>query len=149
MNAASESYQFFCPQCQTLLEVPREMAGVTGPCPSCGSVITSPAVPGIPRLDTETSPLPAPTQPRPVELRPRELRRPEPAPAQGPPAAAADPPDTASPRVHRARSVNPRTGISEMHREKQELVIILKMLLALALAAAAVALVYFYVRYRI
>jgi len=34
--------QFQCGFCHTILTVPAQMAGVSGPCPSCGQTVTSP-----------------------------------------------------------------------------------------------------------
>ncbi|MEJ6634480.1 MAG: hypothetical protein QNL77_02085, partial [Akkermansiaceae bacterium] len=34
--------EFSCPSCQTALRVPAEMAGVSGPCPTCSQTIAAP-----------------------------------------------------------------------------------------------------------
>ena len=63
--------KFTCPDCQTNLTVPAELAGVTGPCPSCGEFITAPRQPARqPDLSREPSPTPQPEQ--------RPAREPEP-----------------------------------------------------------------------
>lgn len=38
-----DTLQFQCGFCRTTLTVPAQMAGVSGPCPSCGQTVTSPA----------------------------------------------------------------------------------------------------------
>ncbi|MBP7951205.1 MAG: hypothetical protein KA004_16255 [Verrucomicrobiales bacterium] len=38
-----QSFQFSCSECDALLSVPLEMAGITGPCPYCQSQITAPS----------------------------------------------------------------------------------------------------------
>lgn len=79
------SISFSCPQCQCTLRVPRHMAGVTGPCPSCGQMITSPrevappqeisyqrtvpplsSLPAIPRTLPAGSPSALPVSARPI-----------------------------------------------------------------------------------
>lgn len=88
------SISFSCPQCQCTLRVPRHMAGVTGPCPSCGQMITSPrevtppqeisyqrtvpplsSLPAIPRTLPAGSPSAHPVSARPIpplhEAKPR------------------------------------------------------------------------------
>jgi hypothetical protein len=42
MNPSTSVIHFNCQHCGTLLTVPAEMAGVTGPCPQCRASITSP-----------------------------------------------------------------------------------------------------------
>jgi hypothetical protein len=37
--------RFPCPKCHTLLTVPASMRHVTGPCPHCGEIISSPMPP--------------------------------------------------------------------------------------------------------
>lgn len=54
--------QFHCPSCNAPLTVPIHLAGVTGPCPKCGSSITSPAAPGPSPVPVPT-PAPAPAPP--------------------------------------------------------------------------------------
>jgi hypothetical protein len=39
---ANDSFSFFCPACGIKLTVPRALAGVVGPCPSCGNQIQAP-----------------------------------------------------------------------------------------------------------
>lgn len=43
-----DTIQFQCGFCHTNLTVPAQMAGVTGPCPSCGQTVTSPAPADVP-----------------------------------------------------------------------------------------------------
>ena len=84
---SSESLQFRCPQCSTLLQVPPELAGTRGSCPTCSNIFTAPhpaeppaapqAAPptppkaGNPPASSETVP---PAVPRPGIFRPRRRR---------------------------------------------------------------------------
>lgn len=43
-----DTIQFQCGFCRTVLTVPIQMAGVTGPCPSCGQTVTSPTPERLP-----------------------------------------------------------------------------------------------------
>ncbi len=43
--SAEETITFSCTSCDVQLTVPVKMAGISGPCPKCGSQITSPAAP--------------------------------------------------------------------------------------------------------
>ena len=45
MTPATNVLHFHCQSCGSLLTVPMEMAGVTGPCPHCRATITSPTAP--------------------------------------------------------------------------------------------------------
>lgn len=57
-----DTIQFQCGYCRTVLTVPAQMAGVTGPCPSCGQTVTSP-VPtpaAAPGPQWSPAPMPAP-----------------------------------------------------------------------------------------
>jgi predicted RNA-binding Zn-ribbon protein involved in translation (DUF1610 family) len=53
----NEQIHFFCAACGMRLTVPKHLAGVTGPCPSCGNAIQAPL--RDPRL-SQTAPLPTP-----------------------------------------------------------------------------------------
>lgn len=80
---SSESLQFRCPQCSTLLQVPPELAGTKGSCPTCCTVISAPTpaehpahpppppTPGKPTASSETV---SPATPRPGIFRPRRRR---------------------------------------------------------------------------
>ena len=49
---------FHCPSCDCKLQVPRQMAGVTGPCPDCGASITAPGTSTkTPENDPGTAPI--------------------------------------------------------------------------------------------
>ena len=39
---ANESITFLCPACAIKLTIPGNLAGITGPCPSCGTLIQAP-----------------------------------------------------------------------------------------------------------
>lgn len=62
---------FFCPYCGIKLSVPSAMAGVSGPCPSCGNPIQAPGKPPLPRFEPRLSP-PADSG-APVKPEPRQL----------------------------------------------------------------------------
>ncbi len=49
---SSDVLQFQCGACQSVLTVPSQMAGVTGPCPICGQTVTSPAKTPVPAAPT-------------------------------------------------------------------------------------------------
>ena len=59
--------QFQCGFCHTILTVPAQMAGVSGPCPSCGQTVTSPTpAPAAPPMQQWSPPpvaAPAPAPP--------------------------------------------------------------------------------------
>lgn len=42
---SSDVIHFSCKACQHQLTVPAHLAGISGPCPVCGSTVTSPAAP--------------------------------------------------------------------------------------------------------
>ncbi len=99
----TESIEFTCPNCNTGLTVPAQLAGITGPCPHCQAAIVAPhPVPAFPASAAETPAAPVqqiqpvpPTQPAPAEI-PEQLAGREPipskapSPAQSPPQAAAE-----------------------------------------------------------
>jgi len=64
---------FHCPSCDSKLQVPSQMAGVTGPCPECSANITAPA----------TSTEPSSAAPIPTKVTP--VQKPEHAPQATPP----------------------------------------------------------------
>lgn len=68
---ANELIHFFCPACGIRLSVPKHLAGVTGPCPSCGHAIQAPL------LETHPSPADPPPKP-PADAVPRPPVKPEP-----------------------------------------------------------------------
>ena len=121
---------FKCSHCQTQLTVDQSLAGVTGPCPSCGETMTAP-VPGAP-----------------LRVRPREMRSRQPM-EENPAAPVAEKSAEPAPRpARRKRSVHPGTGLSEAHNEKKETAVILKMLLAVVFVLAIVGIVVAYMKYR-
>lgn len=92
---------FSCGQCNTALQVPAAMAGISGPCPSCGATITAPAAQSSPEApvaaqpkegasqSVATQPTEVLTQPaatQPMEA-PAQLAATEPAAAPAEPAA--------------------------------------------------------------
>lgn len=150
------TYQFACKNCQTILDVPRSSAGVTGPCPVCGTEITAPYPPApLPAEAAMPSGYPPPPPPReaapgqPINVRPREVRRP--AEQSSPAPRAAQEPLEKSERVRHvreSRAVSPHTGMSETHSEKENLMTLFKMVLAALLVGAVVALVFYWVKFQ-
>jgi len=86
--------RFHCPHCHVFLSVPKALAGVTGPCPSCSAQITAPhfdlppapqfpspgaiaPLPSAPAVAAQTSPLAA-AEPSPIRPEPRGLSTPKP-----------------------------------------------------------------------
>lgn len=68
---ANELIHFFCPACGIRLSVPNHLAGVAGPCPSCGNAIQAPLREHRPSADV---PPPKP----PPDAAPRQALKPEP-----------------------------------------------------------------------
>jgi|GEM_PF-6853545 len=57
-NMAHNVIVFHCSSCDCKLQVPRQMAGVTGPCPDCGASITAPGTSTkTPENDPGTAPI--------------------------------------------------------------------------------------------
>lgn len=54
--------QFQCSACQHVLTVPSHLAGVSGPCPMCGTTVTSPSAPPVPSFGMNPLAAPAPIQ---------------------------------------------------------------------------------------
>lgn len=138
-SAANDLIRFVCPNCKMQLTVDRTLAGVTGPCPSCGSVVTAPN--GAPSEPAAIS-----VQPRP----PRQSTDQAQSDQQSELAPRPVEPDSTKHRAHSrpGHSVNPRTGLSADHEERQELRIVLKMFIAGIVVAAVVAGVVIWLRYR-
>lgn len=89
---ANDPITFFCAACGIKLTVPRELAGIVGPCPSCGSQIQAPHPSPVPaaapqaaepavlkpeprQLPTRTAPPEVVARPMPEPLPPLERRR--------------------------------------------------------------------------
>lgn len=68
----SETISFICPHCSTRLDVPAELAGVTGPCPSCNTTITAPATSTKPPVPEHFPPVTSPTPEPPSNQIPAE-----------------------------------------------------------------------------
>ncbi|MBP7951200.1 MAG: hypothetical protein KA004_16230 [Verrucomicrobiales bacterium] len=64
--------RFQCGACKSLLEVPEQYAGITAPCPHCGSSVTAPAARESPG-HSQASPAPAPA------IQPPQVPKPKPA----------------------------------------------------------------------
>ncbi len=103
----AEQIQFNCPVCATLLRLPLEMAGVSGPCPCCSREIVAPD----PNVGTVTQELP---EPIPVTFEPfkpfAESPPLVPAPARHdpPPEPAVVQPEVQKPAVREAVDPVPR-----------------------------------------
>ena len=63
---SADVIQFHCSACQALLTVPSSMAGVSGPCPTCGQTVTSPSPRPVSAFTSQpqaAAPAPAPSHP--------------------------------------------------------------------------------------
>lgn len=123
---------FTCQHCQASLIVDISLAGVAGPCPSCGAAITAPKG----------------STPEAVVVSPRELKK-----RKTPIEEVASPPtlqEAPSEELHRSsgggRAVCPRTGLSEAYEEKSEMVAIIKMLIAALVVIGLVMVVAYYLK---
>ncbi len=107
---------FDCGHCRISLTVDDSLAGVTGPCPSCGEAITAP-VPSLPQN---------------IEIKPRSFSRRENLGKEASNAKPSGKPVSSSPstRSKGRRAVSPNTGLSEAHKEKVEVATVIKMLIA-------------------
>ena len=110
---------FSCSHCGISLAVDQSLAGVSGPCPSCGQAI------GAPHADL----------PQKVNVRPREFKIKE----RGERPVDSRVGDVSNrfqkrtgvrENLGRRRSVSPDTGVSEVHRERAEVTVVVKMLVA-------------------
>lgn len=66
---ANDPITFYCSSCGIKLAVPRELAGITGPCPSCGTQIQAPSPASPPPQTAE----PAALKPEPRQLPTRSM----------------------------------------------------------------------------
>lgn len=126
--------RFVCSQCRTQLTVNGSLAGVTGPCPSCGSMVTAPT------LEEKI--------PSPVVVQPRLTRQDSASASSTSSPQHGESADKMRARSRPGHSVNPRTGWAMEHEEKKELRIVIKMLLAAVFVAAVVAFVVLWLKYR-
>lgn len=83
---------FHCPSCSMKLQVPAQMAGVTGPCPECAANITAPLAAASPAAP---SPAPSPAPPQPAT------------PARTPAALAPNPPTGNRPTTRSSPAPSP------------------------------------------
>lgn len=113
---ANSVIHFSCGRCRISPTVDDSLAGVTGPCPSCGEAVTAPV----------------PTAPQSMVIKPRTVNRRTSNELQA--AAAENPvqvePSRRSSSRRGGRAVRPNTGLSESHQEKVEVAAIVKMLIA-------------------
>lgn len=68
---ANDTITFFCPACSIKLTVPASLAGIEGPCPSCGKQIQAPAATEPESVVPEATrePVPLKSEPRPLPSR--------------------------------------------------------------------------------
>lgn len=120
---ANDPINFFCSACGIRLTVPRELAGVTGPCPSCGSRIQAPV--------QVLAPQPPATEPAALKLEPRRLPM-----RSAPSEVVARPMPEPMPQLER-----PQTSAGPQ-RERPLLRIFVRLLMLLVFLMASGALVY-------
>lgn len=116
--------RFHCPHCRAELTVPKTLAGIQGPCPSCFQTIQAPAASGPapapvmalpPRQVTPLAPIPAPVPSREVTPMPLSERAGVQAHAHVNPAGAATPPQRAVlPQPRHEDEFRPRRAIPPM-----------------------------------
>jgi hypothetical protein len=120
---ANDPITFFCSACGIKLTVPRELAGVTGPCPSCGSRIQAPV--------QVLAPQPPAAEPAALKPEPRQLPI-----RSAPPEVVARPmPEPIPPLERRRVSAGPQ-------RQRPLLRIFVRLLMLLVFLIASGALVY-------
>ena len=109
---------FQCDHCKISLTVDDSLAGISGPCPSCGQDITAPL-------------MPEKEDPNMVPVRPSEAGKRSDVQIKGRGPARNEGfgrrPGRSS---QRERPIGPETGISEVHRERAEVGAVVKMLVA-------------------
>lgn len=145
MSDSSEKSQlrFGCPACGVRLVVDQSIAGTEGPCPSCGARIIAPPV-EVTRTLSEK-------QAAPVAIKPRGVSTAAithgfvPSVVDGKPEASfpGSKVDLIKKPVRRKRSVDPTSALSQVHQEKGNLKIFLKMMLAVLVVVAIAAAVYY------
>lgn len=79
----SEQIKFPCPSCHTVLQVPANLAGVSGPCPHCGTSITAPR----PQLENPSHYPAIPSQPAQIPHAPPPANPPTHSPPESHPPA--------------------------------------------------------------
>jgi len=126
--------QFQCGHCQISLTVDDSLAGVTGPCPSCGENVTAPA------------PAPEAEAHQKLPVRPREIRQRENVQIDGRNRSGSAARRSNGDR--RRRSISPETGVSEAHRERAEVAAVAKMLIAGLVVLAIVLAVAYWLNHR-
>ncbi len=127
---------FSCDHCEISLTVDDSLAGVTGPCPSCGEAITAPQ---------------AGADPQKVAVRPRDMKGRGVVATNNKVQRSPQKPSGQAVRSeegHRRRSVSPEAGISETHRERAEIVTVVKMLVAGLLVLVAILAVTYWLNHR-
>lgn len=108
-SADDKVMQFTCDHCDISLTVDEALAGVTGPCPSCGKVITAPALP----------------VPKPIPAKPRKLQ------ARNQAVSGRTNEGGYQPREYRpGRRISPEIGGFGARRERAEVTAVAKMLVA-------------------
>lgn len=118
---ANDPITFYCSACGIKLSVPRELAGITGPCPSCGSRIQAPSLAAPPSQAAE----PAALKPEPRQLPTRSM----------PPEVVARPMPESLPSVERRRVA---VGPKRKHSYLRNLVRLLMLVMFLVASGALV-----------
>jgi hypothetical protein len=124
---ANEMITFFCSSCGIKLTVPRDLAGIVGPCPSCGSQIQAPLAPSAPAPQREATA----TEPSMLKPEPRQL-----------PTRSAPPDVAARPMPEPLPSLERRRVIVSPKREHPYLRNLTRLLMLVMFLVASGALVY-------
>jgi hypothetical protein len=117
---------FQCDHCRISLTVDDSLAGISGPCPSCGQDITAPLMP-----EKEVSNM--------VPDRPGEARKSSDIQIKGRGPARNEGFGRRPGRSNqRGRPIGPEAGISESHRERSEVSVVVKMLVTVLIVLTIV-----------
>ncbi len=142
--AEQDTLKFKCHHCNIQLTVSSSLAGVTGPCPSCGMNVAAPMLgQGVDSSASSSQ----------ISVKPREFKKSggdeidrqesQVGESEGESPPSSEPSRRRISQDRGGRSVSPHTGISEGHKDKKEVVTILKMLFAaLMVGLIVVAVVY-------
>lgn len=135
--ASEGEIHFTCQHCQASLSVAVSLAGVSGPCPSCGGYMTAPsaqeAAPIVmkPRKPGERK---SSTKGEKVPRVPDRALKSEGGSTQG---------------IQKGRTVSPDTGLSNSYKGRVEMIAIVKMLVAVLVVIVVVLVVTHYLKLRI
>ncbi len=115
---ANDMITFHCPSCRTQLQVPAQMAGVTGPCPECSASITAPHPVSSAATPLPTDPIPLP----PSQPEPQQPQQPQPQagiPQPPPPVPAQSPASPAAARPTQPVAQEPQQTAVPRHQQPQ------------------------------